>query len=272
MEKSFPWYDSPWLSTYQKAQSIIREYAPERLAEFNSRMAIFRTKLTFETKPFRHLIGPDKLAQINVYIQQIDPGSFEKQEFLNFGRLVHHDLPYFNQLQHELTPFVSEHVGEEVEPCYNFLSLYTNLGVCALHMDAPEAKWTVDICLAQSAPWPIYFSQTLPWPENFTYAGHDWEEYIKKDPATIFTPYLIEPGDALLFSGSSQWHYRERITRTTKVNFCHLLFLHYIPRGTSELSQPENWAQLFGIEELKQLCSSHKIGNRLPAIDNRIHD
>ncbi len=35
------------------------------------------------------------------------------------------------------------------------------------HMDAPDAMWTLDICLEQSEPWPISFSQPVDWPENF---------------------------------------------------------------------------------------------------------
>jgi hypothetical protein len=31
---------------------------------------------------------------------------------------------------------------------------------------------------------------------------------------------------------------------------CDVLFFHFIPKGTSELVQPDNWARLFGVPEL----------------------
>jgi hypothetical protein len=62
-------------------------------------------------------------------------------------------------MQRELVARVSDLVGEEVEPSYNFLSLYTRMGIFEPHLDAPSAKWTLDICIDQSEPWPIYFSQ-----------------------------------------------------------------------------------------------------------------
>ena len=76
----------------------------------------------------------------------------EKQELFNFGRLVVHDHPYFNQIQNTMTDLVSEIAQEPVEAYYNFLSLYNNLGVCEVHMDALSAKWTLDVCINQSDP------------------------------------------------------------------------------------------------------------------------
>ena len=34
-------------------------------------------------------------------------------------------------------------------PAYNFLSLYTQLDICEPHMDAPKAKWTLNVCIEQ---------------------------------------------------------------------------------------------------------------------------
>ncbi|WP_080237081.1 hypothetical protein [Spirosoma rigui] len=267
MEINLPWYDSPWLATYKKVKDFIAEHYPERLSEFEGKLSVFRTNPEFNVVTVGNLLSEEKLCEIKEHIKSIKMNDYEKQEFFNFGRLIMHDLPYFKQLQHELTQIVSENVGEEVEPCYNFLSLYNNFGVCAIHMDAPQAKWTLDICIDQSAPWPIHFSQIVPWPENFDYTGNDWEDHIKKDPKHRFTSFTLEPGDSLLFSGSSQWHYRERIVRTTKDNFCHLLFLHYVPKGTLALSKPKNWAQIFGIPQLDEVVPQKQGSSRLYALN-----
>jgi len=112
---------------------------------------------------------------------------------------------------------------------------------------------TLDVCIDQSEIWPIHFSQAITWPEDFQYEDTDWEERIKTDPAHTFRSYELTPGNGIIFSGSSQWHYRDRIVRAARENFCHLVFLHYIPKGTRVLSSPKKWAEHFGIPELKAL-------------------
>jgi hypothetical protein len=87
-------------------------------------------------------------------VASLRPTDLELHEARTFGRFVVHDHPYFTELQQHIVPLVSAAVGEPVEAAYNFLSLYGGLGVCPPHMDSPEAKWTLDLCLNQSAPWP----------------------------------------------------------------------------------------------------------------------
>src|SRR5206468_530714 len=118
---------------------------------------------------------------------------------------------------------------------------YGNLGVCPPHMDSPEAKWTLDLCVGQSTPWPIYFSQVCPWPESAsdTWRDGDWEEQIKRSPSLRFTSYTLEPGQAVVFSGSSQWHYRDAIPAGRGRKFAELLFFHFVPKGSAALLRPE---------------------------------
>lgn len=165
-------------------------------------------------------------------------------------------IRFFVQLHAKVIDFVSEAVGEEVESSYNFLSLYNNFGVCAVHMDAPIAKWTLDVCIEQSEPWPIYFSQVRPWPEDFICETRDWEACIKNDPENQFTAYLLQEGEAIIFSGSSQWHYRERISKTQQQNYCYLIFFHFHPTGQRKIFYPKNWANLFGIPELDNVITA----------------
>ncbi len=152
---------------------------------------------------------------------------------------------------------VSELAGEAVEPAYNFLSLYTQLGICEPHMDAPKAKWTLDVCIEQSSAWPIYFSQTVPWPEDFSYSGKDWQEYIKDQSDLRFNSCSLHPGEAVLFSGSSQWHYRDGYSGLGNNSFCNLLFFHFLPEGTRKIVEPTNWPELFEMPALV-----HIVGER----------
>ena len=122
------------------------------------------------------------------------------------------------------------------------------------------AKWTLGYCIEQSEVWPIYLSQVRPWPEEFEYMERqNWEQQIRDDPENRFTDYRLHEGEAIVFGGSSQWHYRDRIIKSQEKNFCHLLFFHFIPEGTKDLVHSNRWAEYFGIPELKEVAQKdHK--------------
>lgn len=253
-DQFFPWYDSNWLSSYVRAKHFLSKNLPEKLSGFCEAFEILRTPPDYQIKMVSDLFSVAQHQGLVDLIRGLNSDQVERHELFRFGRTIAHDHALLNQLQESLTNRVSELVNEEVEPCYNFLSLYNNLGVCKPHMDAPSAKWTVDYCIEHSAPWPIYFSQVTDWPENWQQnAQEDWEEQIKSDPKNHFSAYLLQERQAIIFAGSSQWHYRERIAQQQKNNFCHLAFFHFIPKGTRSLTRPSSWAELFDIPELDGL-------------------
>jgi hypothetical protein len=255
----FPWYDSVWLTRYTRAREIVRRLHPEKLPMFEGVFSVLRTASDFRIKRLDKIFNDETLSEIRRVVSSLRPTDLELHEARMFGRFVVHDHPLFNELQQRTLALVADAAGEPVEASYNFLSLYSDLGRCPLHMDAPEAKWTLDLCISQSTPWPIYFSDVQSWPESDgqPWAEENWEERIKHSPSMRFTPCTLQPGEAVLFSGSSQWHYRDSIPREpreTARQFCDLLFFHYIPRGTAELVRPKNWANLFHIPELAEIA------------------
>ena len=248
----FPWYDSIWLSDYVRAKRLIETDYSDKYLEFVDAFEPLRTRSNFETMTIENIFDDKTFTQIEDSIATLSTAELEREELLKFGRLVVHDNAYFTQLHHQITPLVSELVGESVEPSYNFLSLYNNLGICRVHMDAPYAKYTLDLCIDRSHPWPIYFSQVRDWPEDFDHRSN-WEQSIETDPKNIFTAHNLSPRQAAIFSGSSQWHYRKRIPQQTDNNFHHLLFFHFMPKGMAKMIDPRNWATLFNLPELSRL-------------------
>jgi len=247
---AFPWYDSSWLANFVRVKAHITANHPARLADFNAAFEPLRTAPGFRLKQVSQALDAAEHEELKALIAGLQPSAFELHEMLRFGRLVIHDHELVSRIQARLVPHMSAWVNEEVEPCYNFLSLYNNLGICNPHMDAPSAKWTFDYCIGQSGPWPIHFSEVIAWPETWQANQLDWVAQIKNDPHHHFTAHELQERDAIVFAGSSQWHYRDRIQRTHKHNFCHLVFMHYIPKGTSTLVKEENWATLFAMPEL----------------------
>ena len=68
-----------------------------------------------------------------------------------------------------------------------------------------------------------------------------------------FQSKVLTPGNGIVFSGSSQWHYRDALPQTSSKGFCDLLFFHYVPKGTAEIVKPANWAGIFDIPELESI-------------------
>lgn len=251
MEALYPWYDSNWLSDYTYVKNFITENYPSKLAEFIEAFDPLRTHPDFNAIKFDQLIDEQTLEEIRSIIKNLQHSEKELHEFYSFGRLIVHDHPYFNQLHKTFVELVSEAVNEPVEPNYNFLCMYSNFGSCKVHMDSPEAKYTLDCCISQSSPWPIYFSQIQDWPEEFQTMDEYWDDKVFNNPEIKFSEYILKEREAVLFSGSGQWHYRNKIPKTTKKNFCHLVFFHFVPKGMKELVNPNNWGEIFKVPEIK---------------------
>ena len=226
---------------------------PEKLPVFVEALSGLRTRADFRVKRIPELFDEATMAKIRQTIATFQLTDLELHEVKRFGRFVVHDHPFFTELQKKTIDLVSEAAGEPVEASYNFVSLYKKLGVCAVHLDAPQAKWTLDLCVEQSAPWPIHVSQVVPWPEGLTLEENDWQDAIKESPDYEFTSYSLEPGEAIIFSGSSQWHYRDPLQLDGKEHFCSLVFFHFVAKGMLETVRPGNWARLFAIPELADL-------------------
>jgi hypothetical protein len=243
----YPWYDSAWLAQYARAREIVRATRPDALAAFLEAFRVLRTRADFEPVHLQRPFGDGELAEIRAVVDSLTPASLELHEARTFRRFVVHDHEVFNRLQQRAVPLVSEAVGEPVEASYNFLSLYASRGVCPIHMDAPEAKWTLDLCVEQAVPWPIHLSAVQPWPETpaAEWADPHWEERLKRSQP--FTSHSMREGEAIVFSGSSQWHYRDAMPARGPEDRCTLLFMHFIPAGTAELVDPANWERLLGI-------------------------
>jgi hypothetical protein len=156
--QTYPWYDSFWLTKYQRAKDVIRRVQPEKLPVFVEALSGLMTEADFRTKRITGLFDDATMATVRQTINTFQLTNLEFHELKKFGRFVVHDHPFFTELQKKAIDLVSEAAGEPVEASYNFVSLYKQVGVCPVHMDAPQAKWTLDLCIEQSAPWPIHLS------------------------------------------------------------------------------------------------------------------
>jgi hypothetical protein len=248
--RAFPWYDARWLTRFACARQYMARHRPDRLASFMSALEPLRTRADFETCFLDSMLSRSQVAQIEAAFHSVRQEQLELHELSSHGRFVVHDHPMLAQTHLEAAEQVSRLAGERVEPYYSFLGLYTQKGRCDVHLDAPDSKWTLDYCIEQSAPWPISFSNVVAWPEPGDFEDPDWEQRIKRSPALRFTSVAMEPGQAVFFSGSSQWHYREPVAAPRVTDHWSLLFLHFIPAGMKEVAEWRNWESMFAVPGL----------------------
>jgi hypothetical protein len=140
-----PWYDSRWRTEQARAVAIIRTVKPDALDGFLEALRVFHTPLDFRVKLVERAFDDETMRAIRQVVASLTPADLELHEVKTFGRFVVHDHPFFTELQRQIVPLVSEAAGEPVEVSYNFLGLYGHRGVCAPHVDAPSAKWTLDL-------------------------------------------------------------------------------------------------------------------------------
>lgn len=242
---AFDWYDGWFLAKFEAAQRLLAITRPDHLHTFADAFDALRTRETFAVHHVAPVLGTREFHDLLMEIDALPTTAFKSYENADFGRRILHDLPTLGTLQMNLMPLVARIAGEAVEPAYNFLSLYETSGRCPPHLDAPSAKWTLDLCLAQNCDWPIYFSPVVPWP-----TADEASQLSGGHTDMSFQAHLLNPNEALIFSGSAQWHYRDAIPPG---GFCHLAFLHYHPAGCADLLKPARWGAKFELPELSVL-------------------
>lgn len=244
MSVRYPWYDAWWLDRFARAKEYLALTQREKVDAFGAALAPLRTRADFEIVRDDKLIGAGELQRIRDAVKAIRPAQLESHELARHGRFVIHDHPMLVDLHRQVAPIVSELAGERLDPAYSFIALYNRNGRCPVHLDAPVSKWTLDFCIEQSEPWPIAFSEVVDWPESFE-TTDDWEAQVRSRSAHRFSSVSMSPGEAVFFSGSSQWHFRDPIPDTGPRGHCDLLFFHFIPAGMQRLADWKNWEATF---------------------------
>ena len=138
-----------------------------------------------------------------------------------FFREVHYNDKFFMSLHLDLfTPLVQKITRKRLKPSYNFLAFYSeNDGICPVHLDREQCFVTLDICLSQNHIWPLFVN-------SIEYSIDQMSSVEQRDQIkSSSTKYELSPGDALIYFGTKQPHWRERIT---KGNFCNLIFFHFV--------------------------------------------
>jgi len=113
-------------------------------------------------------------------------------------------------------PVMEKKTGLKLIPTYAYTRLYRTGNILNRHKDRASCEISTTLCLGGD-PWPIFIDPT----------GEDnvVDEYkgIHKPGASKGIPYLLKPGDMIIYSGCELEHWREPF----KGKLCGQVFLHY---------------------------------------------
>ena len=189
-------------------------------------------KLQNEPVIARSLFDTETHLAIKEFVQTRTPLMPMGVDTTEFVRKYAHNVPFFVAIHRQLTEFASEQFGEALKPSYVFLSMYEDNGICPLHIDRPQCYRTIDYLVEQDSPepWPILIGEPMTQEQreelDSTNAGHPTteEEIAARIATEKWHEVLLEPNDAVLYSGTHSWHYRpNRLVGTASLVFFHFV-------------------------------------------------
>jgi hypothetical protein len=119
-----------------------------------------------------------------------------------------------------LTPIVSELVGKELLPTYDYMRLYRRGDVCKVHHDRYSCEHSLSLTLA--------YSDDQPWALELGKDRQDPNAGVNDDfGGEVFSAIPMAVGDAVLYQGV---HHRHGRTVPNPNGWSAHLFLHWVDR------------------------------------------
>ena len=119
-----------------------------------------------------------------------------------------------------LTPIVSQLVGRELLPTYDYFRIYQAGDICRLHSDRPSCEHSVSLTLA--------YSDGKAWPLEIGSERMEEMDYLREEfGAEAHASLPMMPGDAVLYQGV---HHRHGRTMPNPNRWSAHLFLHWVDR------------------------------------------
>jgi len=122
-------------------------------------------------------------------------------------RLAAYNDPLCNYLMRQYMPIVQDIVGKPLRESYSFLSHYQAGSALYKHTDVPRCPVNVSIHLGSTPP------------------NVNWPLYVQTAPSNIHT-YHLHPGHAVIYYGTKQPHWRDRMPDGTES--VDVLLFHYM--------------------------------------------
>jgi hypothetical protein len=158
-------------------------------------------------------VGPNALPLSNV---QEFPNLLARPAFEIYG----HFYPPMLTFLWGLTPIVSQLIGRDLLPTYDYLRIYREGDVCRVHHDRPSCEHSLSLTLD--------YSDGVPWNLEVERVHSKPSAQVEKDFGTgSFASLEMNVGDAVLYQGVNHRH--GRLSPNPNGWSVHL-FLHWVDR------------------------------------------
>ena len=258
---NYPWYDAGVRYKIAFAQHYLNKVRPDKVAEFSAALAHFETPSTFQTVSISDFLNRHEFAELQRHNARLRNETNGVDENRLCGRRRFNNYPIFSNFHQRLAGWVTENVGEKVVPSFSLLAQYGPEGKLPLHIDSQDSMWTLGVCIERNVDWPIFISnvvQKVPEPTL-----EEWKhEQVRADPRLIFRSFSLAPNQAIFYSASSQWHYRNAIPDSLK-GFFDIIFFQFVPAHSEVCIKSELWGSYFDCRELAVLHSFFQWKSRL---------
>lgn len=166
--------------------------------------------MNFEPTIIKNFYSEDMVALVQYQMEVLKRNRMGTVDTKVFKRLEFHEHPMFKALHELQKARVEIFLERKLKISYNFAAMYfEGEGECPPHTDRPQCKYTVDVCFNQKQPW----------------------RFFAKNSKGVIQYFDMQPGDAIILSGTEHEHWREKIQPG---NFCDLVFFHYVDTNFDE--------------------------------------
>ena len=118
-----------------------------------------------------------------------------------------------------LTPMVSQAVGKDLLPTYDYLRIYRKGDTCRVHSDRYSCEHSLSLTLG--------YSDDAPWDLQVEKRRTDPSAQVEENFPSDFASIGMKPGDAVLYQGV---HHRHGRTDPNPNRWSVHLFLHWVDR------------------------------------------
>jgi hypothetical protein len=160
----------------------------------------------------RGLVNPVQASLYRRYFRVLEEEGWlsPDPQVADARRITRHREPVCEFLHAQVASFVQAVVPDAM-PSYSLLGVYHPGAVLRRHLDRPQCEWNMSLVLDADPDVPL---------------AEAWPLFIEAGGEAF--PVRLAVGDAVLYSGTKSWHWREALPEGRKTAAA---FFHFVPRG-----------------------------------------
>lgn len=173
-----------------------------------------------ENKIIKNFLSEDEKNLLKDYVclkHKINDVNFDLfGDITNGAETYFYSDPIFETIMLRKKDLMEKELNKKLLPTYTYWRMYTYGAQLTKHKDRPECEISISVNIGADKKWPIYIDNK---------------------------PYVCDEGDAVLYFGCTQEHYREKYLG----DWCAQAFIHYVDAEGSNKHLHMDKRQYFGL-------------------------